>query len=96
MEPVDQNERPSRSAKKRASTALQNLGEELAALKPADRQKLDLPPELAEALEMLDRITDREARRRQKQFIGKVMRGVEIEPILAQLGNLQSRDGAGR
>lgn len=83
-------ERPSRSAKKRASTALQELGEELARVKPADRQKLNLPPDLSEALEMLDRITDREARRRQKQFIGKIMRGVDAEAIQNSLATLKN------
>lgn len=86
--PADETERPSRSAKKRASTALQNLGEELAALKPAERQKLNLPPELEEALEMLDRLTNREAQRRQKQYVGRIMREVDAEAIQEALQNL--------
>lgn len=82
-------ERPSKSALKRASTALQKLGEELAALKPAERDKLDLPPDLADALSMLDKITDHEGKRRQKQYIGKIMREVEAEAIEARLRALR-------
>lgn len=74
-------ERPSRSAKKRASAALQRLGEDLAALKPDQRQELNLPPELLEALAMHDTISDHEGARRQRQYIGRLMRELEsIDP----------------
>lgn len=89
-EAVD-SEQPSRSAKKRESLALQKLGEELTTLAPAERQSLDLPPELAAALAELDGIRDREARRRQKQFIGKIMRDVDAAAIARTLASRQSR-----
>lgn len=89
-EPVD-SEQPSRSAKKRESLALQKLGEELTTLAPAERQSLDLPPELAAALAELDGIRDREARRRQKQFIGKIMRDVDAAAIARTLASRQTR-----
>lgn len=76
---------PSRSAKKRASTAIQKLGEELAELSPATRVELDLPEELAMALNEHDRIHDREGSRRQRQYIGRLMRGMDCEPIARAL-----------
>lgn len=85
----DRELRPSRSAKKRASTALQKLGEQLAKLPPQKRDKLDLPPELVEALAMHDKITDHEGKRRQKQFIGRIMREVDAEDIARQLDILE-------
>ncbi len=39
-----QQERPSRSARKRNAEALQRLGERLLALKPQQLQRFDLPP----------------------------------------------------
>lgn len=81
---------PSRSAKKRESAALQNLGVELTHLSPEARAGLDLPPELLEALALHDKITDREGARRQRQYIGKIMRGVEAQAIAAKLAKLKN------
>lgn len=77
--------RPSKSAKKREMHALQAIGEELVAL-PAERLKrVALPDELREAVLEARRVTKHEARRRQMQYIGKLMRGVDAEPIQAAL-----------
>ncbi len=67
-------ERLSRSRKKRDSAALQELGQELAALPIRELAKLDLSPDLLEACRALTRITAREAKRRQMQYIGRLMR----------------------
>lgn len=75
----------SRSARKRRSAALQTLGEELAALDPAARATLPLTPDLEEAFRLLDRIRDKEGRRRQRQYIGRLMREVDAEPLEAAL-----------
>ncbi|MDR2819308.1 MAG: DUF615 domain-containing protein [Desulfovibrio sp.] len=71
---------PSRSAKKRHSLALQEAGEKLARLPQAELQRLDLPPELKEALVQYAGIRGREAKRRHIQFIGRLMR--ELTPEL--------------
>lgn len=76
---------PSRSAKKRQSLALQKLGEELSRLAPAELRDFDLPPELAEALAMHARIRDHEGRRRQMQYIGRLMREIDAAPLRAAL-----------
>lgn len=76
---------PSRSAKKRESAAIQKLGEELAKLKPEEREAIGLSADLLEALAMSDKIRDREAARRQRQYIGKIMRGEDVAAISAAL-----------
>lgn len=80
-----ENRPPSRSAEKRRSLALQELGEELARLSPAACRELDLPPELSEALALYARIRDREGRRRQMQYIGRLMRETDAEALRAAL-----------
>ena len=76
---------PSRSEKKRQSLALQNMGEELTRLGPQEVKNLDLPADLKEALNLYARIGDHEGRRRQMQFIGRVMREIDPAPIRAML-----------
>lgn len=78
---VDPDLKPSRSAKKRDAAAIQKLGEALADLSPAERKKLDLDEDLLEALALLDRTTDREGARRQRQYVGKLMRRMDTEKI---------------
>lgn len=85
---------PSRSAKKRESAALQNLGVELARLSPEARSGLALPQDLLEALAMHDKITDREGARRQRQYIGKIMREVDAAAIAARLAKLKNGEAA--
>jgi ribosome-associated protein len=72
--------RPSRSAKKRHSLALQEAGEKLTRLAQAEIRRLGLPPELEEALIQYAGIRGREAKRRHIQFIGRLMR--ELTPEL--------------
>lgn len=72
----------SRSERKRESQALQTLGEQLLALRAERFDALRLPDELLEALAEARRISDFEGRRRQMQFVGKIMR--RLDPALAQ------------
>ena len=85
---------PSRSAKKRESLALQALGEELSRLSPQEVQALDLPPDLAEALALYARLRDHEGRRRQMQFIGRLMREADTAPIRAALDQRKETSAA--
>lgn len=77
----EQNEeapgRVSRSQKKRDSLALQKLGEDLAELPVRELAKLDLAPELLDAYRDLGTIKSYEAKRRQMQYIGRLMREEE-------------------
>ena len=81
-------ERPSKTQRKKAMTALQALGARLVGLNGAQLARLPLPDRLREAIAAAQRITAHEARRRQLQFIGKLMRQVEPEPIARALDDL--------
>jgi len=64
----------SKTQKKRASAALQDLGEQLAALDEARLDALAMPEALREALAACRRTRSHEGRRRQLQYVGKLMR----------------------
>ena len=87
-------EQPSRSAKKRESHALQALGEELTHLGAQEVQSLNLSPELTEALALYARIRNHEGRRRQMQFIGKIMRKEDTAPIREKLEQIRGSSTA--
>ncbi|MCX7897336.1 MAG: DUF615 domain-containing protein [Rhodocyclaceae bacterium] len=79
------DERPSKSARKRAMHALQALGEALVDLPEAVLARLELPEALAQAVHDARRFRAREARRRQLQYIGRLMRTLDAEAIAAAL-----------
>jgi ribosome-associated protein len=92
-EPLE--DRPSKSARKRSAQAAQDLGEQLIGLRDAELQGLGLPEDLFEAIREARRITSRGGGARQRQYIGKLMRTVELEPIHAALraqGERAARD----
>jgi ribosome-associated protein len=68
---------PTRTDLKRESTELQKLGEDLLTLRADFMARLDLPEKLVDAVAECKRITNFEGRRRQMQFIGKLMRKLE-------------------
>jgi 5-(carboxyamino)imidazole ribonucleotide mutase len=78
-------DRPSKSARKREALAAQKLGEELILLRDAELDALELPERLSEAIRQARRIRSRAAGARQRQYIGKLMREINLEPILAAL-----------
>jgi len=80
------DDRPSKTQRKQEMTALQQLGEELLRLNPARLARIDLPEALREAVLEANRITAHEGRRRQIQYIGRLMRQVDPEPIRRALG----------
>lgn len=82
--------KPSRSAKKREALALQKLGEKLIHLSASERKQIDLPEEIVQALELLEKITDREGRRRQKQYIGRLMREIDSGPIQLEIDKIKN------
>lgn len=74
---------PSKTALKARSNQLQQLGEQLLKLPPARRDRLALPERLLDALQMLDHITAHGGRRRQSQYVGKLMRKLDAEQVAA-------------
>lgn len=76
-------ETPSKTQRKRQMEALQDLGERLVALNKERLAQMDLPDSLRAAVEEARRIRSHGALRRQMQYIGKLMRSVDPEPIRA-------------
>lgn len=76
---------PSKSSRKRDMHRLQDLGEALVALSVDQLAKVPIPDDLLIAVKDAKRFTKHEARRRQMQYIGRLMRHIDPEPIQAQL-----------
>ncbi len=68
---------PTRTDLKKESDALQKLGEDLLTLRAELLTKLDLPDKLVDGVAEAKRITNFEGKRRQMQFIGKLMRKLD-------------------
>ena len=71
----------SRTELKRESTELQKLGEDLLTLRPELMARLAVSEKLKDAVVEAKRITNFEGKRRQMQFIGKLMRPLDPDPI---------------
>lgn len=84
-EPSDLYDGPSKSSLKREMHALQDLGEQLVALSADRLTKVPMPEDLLAAVRDAQRISKHGARRRQLQYIGKLMRHIDPAPIQAQL-----------
>jgi ribosome-associated protein len=86
-------DKPSKTQRKKAVHELQDLGVELVGLSEDRLASLDLPERLRDAVMEARRITSHEARRRQLQYIGKIMRAVDPEPLRAALGAWRGQAG---
>ncbi|NUS39093.1 MAG: DUF615 domain-containing protein [Lysobacter sp.] len=87
----------SKTELKRESTELQKLGEQLMALRQGLFERLQLPEKLVEALAEAGRITNFEGKRRQMQYVGKLMRGLDEEQLAAVREALdEQRQGSAR
>ena len=76
---------PSKTQLKAEADEKQALGEALLTLRSDLMVRLDLPDKLLDALKEAKRITNFEGRRRQMQFIGKLMRTLDMTPIRAAI-----------
>ena len=77
-------DRPSKSQRKREMEALQKLGARLLELSRERLAQLPIPERLIDAVTECQRIRSHEGRRRQLQYIGKLMRQVDPQPISYQ------------
>jgi ribosome-associated protein len=68
---------------------LQDLGEELMGLSAEQLSRMELPQELFEAVRLGQSITAHGGLQRQRKFIGKLLRGLDPEPIRARLADLR-------
>lgn len=73
----DADSRPSKSALKRASQAAQDLGLELSRLSAERLAAIEMPEPLREAIDTYRRTKSHEGRRRQLQYLGKLMRSAD-------------------
>jgi len=74
-------DRPSKTQKKKEMHELQSLGEDLLTLPMNRVEPLNLPEILIDAIQAAKKITNFEGKRRQMQYIGKLMRKIDPEPI---------------
>ncbi len=72
--------------------ALQKKGEQLVSLGHAELAELALPEELKAAVAEARKITRHEARRRQLQYIGRLMREIDTDAVDAALQQIASRE----
>jgi ribosome-associated protein len=91
-----ENAPPSKSQLKRDMEALQDMGGELVKLSKDRLKRMDLPDALLTAVLEAQRITSHGAIRRQMQLIGKLMRGVDPEPIAEQLAEIRGESDAAK
>lgn len=75
------DERPSKTALKREAHDLQRLGEDLAALSDERLAALAMPAGLLDAIVQLRHTRSHEGRRRQLQYVGKLMRRADVGPL---------------
>ncbi len=80
---------PSKSQRKRDVEELQTLGKQLVEMPSRVFGSMDLPDDLREAVEFARAIRSNEARRRQLQYIGRIMRSVDADQIRSQLQRFQ-------
>ena len=76
---------PSKSQRKRDMDALQDIGKELVKLPDSKLARMELPDDLRQAVMDYRRFNKNEAIRRQLQYIGRLMRGIDPAPIEKQL-----------
>jgi len=76
---------PSKTQLKAEADEKQALGEALLTLRADLMARLDLPDKLIDAIAQAKKITNFEGKRRQMQFIGKLMRPLDTEPIRAAI-----------
>src|SRR5215510_178786 len=92
--PVEESGPISKTQRKRQMLKLQALGEALTVLTEAQLAELELPERLLDALVAAKRVQKFGARRRQLQYIGRLMREVDAEAVAARLDAWQGASRA--
>ncbi|MFW6093413.1 MAG: ribosome biogenesis factor YjgA [Pseudomonadota bacterium] len=90
------DEHVSKSERKRQAHRLQALGRELTELEPAELEALPLSDALRAAVADHRRFPSKEARRRQLQFIGRLMREEDTAALQDALEALRGRSARAR
>jgi len=93
---ADDEREISKSERKRQASRLQSLGARLTELSTDELDGLELPQRLLEAIIDYRRFPTFEARRRQLQFIGKLMRTADVGAIEEALAAVDGSSAAAR
>jgi ribosome-associated protein len=91
LDPKELYDGPSKSQLKRESHHLVDIGEEILKLSSEDIRSLHLPDELDAAIATALKIKSRSGLKRQRLYIGKLLRSMDSENIEAQLRKIQHR-----
>jgi ribosome-associated protein len=83
------DEKPSKTRRKRDMHELQALGESLVELDDHEIDRLPIDERLADAVREARTIRSREGRRRQLQFIGRLMRDVDADALRSALAEIR-------
>jgi ribosome-associated protein len=89
LEGPDLHGRPSKTRLKQASHALQDLGEAVLALPDSRLDGLGISEQLLDAIRSYKKTRTHEGKRRQMQYIGKLMRVHDVEPIRQAVTDMQ-------
>ncbi len=88
---LEEEEWISKSQLKRDSLALQDLGKKLSALNAEQLDSIALNEELRDAIELAQRLSNkRSALKRHYQFIGKLLRAIDAEPIIQAVEEIEN------
>ena len=93
-EEVDLIEPISKTKLKAEADALQEIGVKLVALPNSKLTQLDLPERLVDAINEAKRITANGATRRQKQYIGSLMREIDVAPSVEPMEKWEGKNTA--
>ena len=84
-------ENPSKTQKKREAIEIQNLGAELTLMQPNELDRLGLDPKLRQTIEEYQKLPNAHgARKRQIQFVGKIMRSCDVDVIKKRISSLSN------
>lgn len=87
---MEEYREPSKSQRKRDMHALQAIGKKLTELNNEQLNKITLSDKLRMAIDEMRRITKHEARRRQMQYIGRLMRDEDSEEIMVAIAKIEN------
>jgi ribosome-associated protein len=81
----DLDDGPTRGQRKRDARAHAELGDELIELAPPELDALELDEKLRDAIDLARSITAHGGKARQRQYVAKLLRKTDVEPIRAAL-----------
>ncbi|MDH5546568.1 MAG: DUF615 domain-containing protein [Gammaproteobacteria bacterium] len=87
----DNDELVSKSQLKREAHAIREMGERLVAMPEKVLVELGLPDNILEAVREARSIRSYAAKKRQFQYLGKLLRGIDVEPIAQELARYDDR-----